>query len=65
LCDLGSAKPLPNHNKAIDFIRKKKASGKKKAIILPGFDKRGSVFYISTRHYRAPELILGNKYYGV
>ena len=63
ICDLGSAKPLPNHNGAIDFVKKGKM-GKKKAIIKEGYERRGSVFYISTRHYRAPELILGNKYYG-
>jgi len=63
LCDLGSAKPLPKHNQAIDFIKTSK-QGKKKLVILPEFDRKGSVFYISTRHYRAPELILGNKYYG-
>ena len=26
---------------------------------------RGSVTYISTRYYRAPELLYGNAYYGV
>ena len=27
--------------------------------------QRGSVTYISTRYYRAPELLYGNPYYGV
>lgn len=26
---------------------------------------KGSVTYISTRYYRAPELLFGNQYYGV
>ena len=63
ICDLGSAKPLPNHNGAIEKLKVKKG-GSKRAVIREGYEKRGSVFYISTRHYRAPELILGNKYYG-
>ena len=26
---------------------------------------KGSVTYISTRYYRAPELLFGNQYYGI
>ena len=37
--------------------------GSAKKIINPGKDK--SVSYISTRFYRAPELLLASEYYGV
>ena len=53
ICDFGSAKQLDNHNTV--FHR----SGL--VATLP----RGSVTYISTRYYRAPELLYGNAYYGI
>ena len=52
ICDFGSAKQLEPHN-AI-FMRASQNQP------LP----RGSVTYISTRYYRAPELLYGNAYYG-
>ena len=53
ICDFGSAKQLDNHNKEFN-----KSAGLSS---LP----RGSVTYISTRYYRAPELLYGNAYYGI
>ena len=53
ICDFGSAKLLKNHNHA---IHQHGHSG-----TLP----TGSVTYISTRYYRAPELLYGNAYYGI
>lgn len=50
ICDFGSAKVLPNHN--YPNVPNKE-------------QQRGSVTYISTRYYRAPELLYGNPYYGV
>lgn len=50
LCDFGSAKTLPNHN--YPNVKDKES-------------QRGSVTYISTRYYRAPELLYGNQYYGI
>jgi len=44
ICDFGSAKSLLRHNEALSLEE------------LP----RGSVTYISTRYYRAPELLYGN-----
>lgn len=53
ICDFGSAKQLENHNKVFETLASKQP--------LP----RGSVTYISTRYYRAPELLYGNAYYGI
>jgi serine/threonine protein kinase len=53
ICDFGSAKILDRHNEAV--------KNHKAMETLP----KGSVTYISTRYYRAPELLLGNQYYGV
>lgn len=50
ICDFGSAKLLERHNECI-----------KGQPFLP----KGSVTYISTRYYRAPELLFGNQFYGV
>jgi len=50
LCDFGSAKILPHHN--YPNVKDKE-------------QQRGSVTYISTRYYRAPELLYGNPYYGI
>lgn len=47
ICDFGSAKMLDKHNEAIKH---------KQLEFLP----KGSVTYISTRYYRAPELLFGN-----
>ena len=53
ICDFGSAKLLESHNRPLERL-------------LPGeAPPRGSVTYISTRYYRAPELLYGNAYYGV
>lgn len=52
ICDFGSAKMLENHNEP--FKNKSQEP-------MP----KGSVTYISTRYYRAPELLFGNPYYGV
>jgi glycogen synthase kinase 3 beta len=53
ICDFGSAKQLDNHNAVLNNLHGKEQ--------LP----RGSVTYISTRYYRAPELLYGNAYYGI
>jgi serine/threonine protein kinase len=52
ICDLGSAKQLKNHNHIFSELTT--------AQQLP----TGSVTYIATRYYRAPELLYGNDYYG-
>ena len=57
ICDFGSAKQLDEHN----GIFNKLGTTNVKADVLP----RGSVTYISTRYYRAPELLYGNAYYGI
>ena len=57
ICDFGSAKQLDNHNWVFDPAKHTMVPGES----LP----RGSVTYISTRYYRAPELLYGNAYYGV
>jgi serine/threonine protein kinase len=50
ICDFGSAKQLGNHNYGFKTQEAKCVTG--------------SVTYISTRYYRAPELLYGNPYYG-
>jgi serine/threonine protein kinase len=52
ICDFGSAKMLDRHNEPL-----------KNKMLEPM--PKGSVTYISTRYYRAPELLFGNPYYGV
>ncbi len=52
VCDFGSSKLLERHNECIKG---------KSLEFLP----KGSVTYISTRYYRAPELLFGNQFYGV
>jgi serine/threonine protein kinase len=47
ICDFGSAKILERHNECLH---------NKSLEFLP----KGSVTYISTRYYRAPELLFGN-----
>jgi serine/threonine protein kinase len=54
ICDFGSAKQLDNHNQVFERLQGNQTA-------LP----RGSVTYISTRYYRAPELLYGNAYYGI
>lgn len=54
ICDFGSAKQLENHNQVFGLFQ-----GSQNAL------PRGSVTYISTRYYRAPELLYGNAYYGI
>lgn len=54
ICDFGSAKQLKPHN---TVLRQSLQAN----LALP----TGSVTYISTRYYRAPELLYGNAYYGV
>lgn len=49
ICDFGSAKQLLRHNEAL----------------AEGANAKGSVAYISTRYYRAPELLFGNQFYGI
>ena len=55
VCDLGSAKMLQNHNQVIKDCQRNNMTE------LPN----GSVTYISTRYYRAPELLYGNQFYGI
>lgn len=54
ICDFGSAKILDKHNTSLKFKGQQHE-----------FLPKGSVTYISTRYYRAPELLFGNQYYGV
>lgn len=62
ICDFGSAKALGNHNYGFKVgrggeLRVEDAGART--------GQAGSVTYISTRYYRAPELLYGNPYYGV
>ena len=59
ICDFGSAKQLDNHNWVFSQSQQRKISMGSE--MLP----RGSVTYISTRYYRAPELLYSNAYYGI
>ena len=56
ICDFGSAKQLDNHNWVFN---------QRKVISMGDVLPRGSVTYISTRYYRAPELLYSNAYYGI
>ena len=56
ICDFGSAKQLDNHNWVFN---------QRRVISMGDVLPRGSVTYISTRYYRAPELLYGNAYYGI
>ena len=56
ICDFGSAKQLDTHNYG---FRINPETG-----VMTSSNQTGSVTYISTRYYRAPELLYGNPYYG-
>ena len=56
ICDFGSAKQLDTHNYG---FRVNPETG-----VMTSSNQTGSVTYISTRYYRAPELLYGNPYYG-